>query len=152
MVKPWVVRLYVEIIHSLKLVDYLHVQADNPWYNYYISLFFQVCTNGLLSFEIPYTSYIVPPAGIDLQETDLEGRRVLFPYFTDITTFNEGRVYYRVKDIIGDDTLSSDSDVIAINEAVRSSQGLAEYSSDMIVEVTWENVGMFGGSSSQVSV
>ena len=25
-----------EIIHSLKLVDYLHVQADNPCYNYYI--------------------------------------------------------------------------------------------------------------------
>ena len=25
-----------KIIHSLKLVDYLHVQADNPWYNYYI--------------------------------------------------------------------------------------------------------------------
>ena len=24
-----------EIIHSLKLVDYLHVQADNPWYNFY---------------------------------------------------------------------------------------------------------------------
>ena len=24
------------IIHSLKLVDYLHVQADNPWYNYYM--------------------------------------------------------------------------------------------------------------------
>ena len=24
-----------KIIHSLKLVDYLHVQADNPWYNYY---------------------------------------------------------------------------------------------------------------------
>ena len=22
------------MIHSLKLVDYLHVQADNPWYNY----------------------------------------------------------------------------------------------------------------------
>ena len=27
-----------KIIHSLKLVDYLHVQADNPWYNYYIIL------------------------------------------------------------------------------------------------------------------
>ena len=26
-----------KIIHSLKLVDYLHVQADNPWYNYYKS-------------------------------------------------------------------------------------------------------------------
>ena len=27
-----------KIIHSLKLVDYLHVQADNPWYNYYIAV------------------------------------------------------------------------------------------------------------------
>ena len=25
-----------KIIHSLKLKDYLHVQADNPWYNYYL--------------------------------------------------------------------------------------------------------------------
>ena len=25
----------VEIIDSLKLVDYLHVHADKPWYNYY---------------------------------------------------------------------------------------------------------------------
>ena len=25
-----------KIIYSLKLVDYLHVQADNPWYNYYV--------------------------------------------------------------------------------------------------------------------
>ena len=23
-----------KIIHSLKLVDYLHVQVDSPWYNY----------------------------------------------------------------------------------------------------------------------
>ena len=26
-----------KIIHSLKLVDYLHVQADNPWCNYYLT-------------------------------------------------------------------------------------------------------------------
>ena len=26
-----------EIIHELRLVDYLHVQADNPWYNYYMT-------------------------------------------------------------------------------------------------------------------
>ena len=25
-----------EIIHSLKLVEYLYVQADNPRYNYYM--------------------------------------------------------------------------------------------------------------------
>ena len=30
------VHLYVEIIYSLKLVDYLHVQADNLWYNNYL--------------------------------------------------------------------------------------------------------------------
>ena len=25
-----------KIIDSLKLVDYLHVQANKPWYNYYL--------------------------------------------------------------------------------------------------------------------
>ena len=34
-----------KIIHSLKLVDSLHVQADNPWYNYYIATS-QVVDNG----------------------------------------------------------------------------------------------------------
>ena len=29
-----------KIIHSLKLVDYFHVQADNPWYNYYLKFSF----------------------------------------------------------------------------------------------------------------
>ena len=27
-----------KIIHSLKLVDYLHAQADNPWYDYYLAI------------------------------------------------------------------------------------------------------------------
>ena len=26
----------LKIIHSLKLVDFLHAQGDNPWYNYYL--------------------------------------------------------------------------------------------------------------------
>ena len=25
-----------KIVHSLKLADYLYVQADNPWYNYFL--------------------------------------------------------------------------------------------------------------------
>ena len=29
-----------KIIHSLKLVDYLHVQADNPWFTITYFLFF----------------------------------------------------------------------------------------------------------------
>ena len=28
--------MYEEIIHSQKLVDYLPVQVDKPWYNYFI--------------------------------------------------------------------------------------------------------------------
>ena len=27
-----------EIIHSLELMDYLLIQVDKPWYNYYLSL------------------------------------------------------------------------------------------------------------------
>ena len=34
-----------KIILSLKLVYYLHVQADNPWYNYYL---FKFCTSKTL--------------------------------------------------------------------------------------------------------
>ena len=29
-----------KIIHELKLMDYLHVQPDNPWYNYNIRLMY----------------------------------------------------------------------------------------------------------------
>ena len=39
-----------KIIHSLKLVDYFHVQADNQWYSYSLAAFKRValpdCTLG----------------------------------------------------------------------------------------------------------
>ena len=28
------IKITMFVIHSLKLVNYLQVQADNPWYNY----------------------------------------------------------------------------------------------------------------------
>ena len=31
-----------KIIHSLKLVDYLQVQADSTWYNYYIMFYAEI--------------------------------------------------------------------------------------------------------------
>ena len=43
-----------KIIHSLKLVDYLHVQADKPLYNYYITF---VGMN--LPLEFQYTISII---------------------------------------------------------------------------------------------
>ena len=42
-----------KIIHSLKLVDYLHVQADNPWYNYYIIRpLSQLLCNGMVCVNV----------------------------------------------------------------------------------------------------
>ena len=36
-----------KVIHSLKLVDYFNVQADNPWYNYY--LYNTICAQSALA-------------------------------------------------------------------------------------------------------
>ena len=41
-----------KIIHSLKLADYLHVQADNPWYNYNVSITNSCCLSYLVSFTV----------------------------------------------------------------------------------------------------
>ena len=43
-----------KIIHSLKLVDYLHVQADNPWYNYYLIAFLII----LIAYLRKYAAYL----------------------------------------------------------------------------------------------
>ena len=53
-----------KLIHSLKLVDYLHVQADNPWYNYYLS--HQL-------FEIITDQYILGP-----RNNGSQGQKVLW--------------------------------------------------------------------------
>ena len=45
-----------KIIHSLKLVDYLHVQADNPWYNY--NIFVYESTDGSDESVHPKTSLL----------------------------------------------------------------------------------------------
>ena len=31
-------------VHMLKLVDYLHLQADNPWYNFYLYIVIKMNT------------------------------------------------------------------------------------------------------------
>ena len=41
-----------KIIHELKLVDYLHVQADNPWYYLYMSIISLVNTLLLYNTDI----------------------------------------------------------------------------------------------------
>ena len=49
-----VCQLVRKIIHSLKLVGYLHVQADNPWNNYYLLLI----SIGYSSFCVVYGIYL----------------------------------------------------------------------------------------------
>ena len=46
-----------KIIQSLKLVDYLHVHADNPWYNYYVMFRAMVRQHSnMVVFHFPLTS------------------------------------------------------------------------------------------------
>ena len=43
-----------EIIHSLKLADYLLVQVNKPWYNYYLK---QVCISSLTVVELQWLEH-----------------------------------------------------------------------------------------------
>ena len=48
-----------EIIHSLKLVDYLPVQVDKPWYNYYLNNVTKYVNHfWFIDFNTDVTSYV----------------------------------------------------------------------------------------------
>ena len=50
-----------KIINSLKLVDYLHVKADNPWYNYYLISLPRSLSKGSLVNQVGRVDLCVPP-------------------------------------------------------------------------------------------
>ena len=50
----------------LNLVDYLHVEGDKPWYNYYIYLFQMQGPVHVLSVEVIFFEDIIYAAGITL--------------------------------------------------------------------------------------
>ena len=54
-----------KIIHSLKLADYLHVHADNPWYNYYLAIIVK--------------EYVQPPSK-DERVVWAAGRKIILVY------------------------------------------------------------------------
>ena len=47
-----------ELFHSLKLVDYIHVQADKPWYNYYVAFYFVLVLMFLTGWECGFQMFI----------------------------------------------------------------------------------------------
>ena len=53
-----------KIIHLLKLVDYLQVQADNPWYNFYLNMHAQLSSGvrdlmfSLIIHPLPFIVYM----------------------------------------------------------------------------------------------
>ena len=57
-----------EIIHELKLVDYLLVQADKPWYNLHV--------NGLANVVIPINSIHILSSYV-LLHTSVQLRKML---------------------------------------------------------------------------
>ena len=57
-----------EIIHSLKLVDYLLVQADRPWYIYYVSAVMSIVVLGK-KCQIVYLCNKLP--AVDVLQFDL---------------------------------------------------------------------------------
>ena len=48
-----------KITHSLKLVDYLHVQADKPWYNYCLSLGLYIRLKTVCLQNALFTSWVI---------------------------------------------------------------------------------------------
>ena len=49
-----------KIIHELELEDYILVQVDTPWYNYYISTFFLQLLQKMVTFGISYARRLSP--------------------------------------------------------------------------------------------
>ena len=50
-----------ERIHWLKLVDYLLIQLDNPWYNYYIAKI--ACASHIIWFNILFQNIFLTSTG-----------------------------------------------------------------------------------------
>ena len=46
-----------KIIHSLELVNYLHIQTDNPWHNYYITSFNKISPANLPGYASSGSSF-----------------------------------------------------------------------------------------------
>ena len=105
----------------------------------------------MIAFNKPYGGFSVPAAGKELANTGFSSRYLLLPFFTDISTLAVGNIYYRKIDTIANGSLASDIDVITVDEAVRSSQNLSDYKSDLVIKVTWDRVGRYGGDTSEVS-
>ena len=72
-----------KIIHSLKLADYLHVQVDNPWYNYYLIAFNYVFYILVGFNKICFTSFIsfsVIKGFLSLPSMNINDIRNIFHY------------------------------------------------------------------------
>ena len=78
------VHLYVQckIIHSLKRVEYLHVQADKPWCNYYLA---HACHKNMRVLHVHVVADTVNPeifARILFSRIALKDKLAMFKFVT----------------------------------------------------------------------
>ena len=117
----------------------------------FLSPYFQVCTNGLVSCGSPYEAWSVPDFRTELADTFFSSRYMLCPFFMDVVSLPQiGVISYRKVDTLADDFNENDQDVIAVDQEVKKIQNLSGYKSVQLFKVTWENVNQFGGSAAKV--
>ena len=95
-------------------------------YLYYLFVFFQISSNGLVSFGVPYTSYIPKLFPID--------RPVVAPFWDDIDLNGLGNMSYNIFN-----STSSSNAIQKVNNFVSLEENLT-FSADWILVVQWLNV------------
>ena len=119
-----------KIIHSLKLVDYLHVQAGNPWYNYYISpcqdSHLYNCSHHIYSIGIDGVPYWLGRSDVKAIMIALFQRRLFLCFFSKlIIPIKVSKVakirnrYNQVPHLTQDTTMDSDKNTIIHERAKR---------------------------------
>ena len=61
-----------------------------------------------------------------------------------------GRLYTRIATATVDEDLSNDSEVIKVDNRVKSTYNLMHYQSVMMLKFTWEGVALFGAPDNEV--
>ena len=102
-----------------------------------VIIFSQVCPNGIICFGKRLQTYSIPQHG-ESRSTFI-GRSCLAPYFSDLTTYRTGDIYYRYIDTL-DKTNAPEIEVA--KTLVQQSQALS-IQPVFIIIATWDRVPHF---------
>jgi len=98
---------------------------------------FQICANGIASFD---KEFLQPTPARD---DSLHGEYIVAPFYAsvDMESPNAGSVYYRVVDLLNNQTDMTSPAVKRIEQLVtNSTNGPNDFTASTLIIVTWENV------------